>query len=341
MSELMRSVYFEQFGEPGEVLRTREEPVPVPGRGEVLVRMIAAPVNPSDLMFVRGTYGIRPNLPARPGFEGTGIVVRSGGGLRGQLYRNKRVAVVSRSGGTWSEYCVVPDDQVMPTGSQLPNDQAACFFVNPATAWIMTQEVLGIRRGRWLLQTAAASGVGRMIIRLGRHCGFRTVNIVRREDQVAALKADGADRVIVFDSGTAPPEGLPDLVRRETAEDGVPFAVDPVGGPLGSVLPQCLANGGRMLAFGTLSDEPLSFSGRVLMTRGASLEGFWLGRFMADRGLPFKIRLIFRLRKLISAGILATEFGPRFAPANITDAVAAAETPGGKVLLVHEAVDGR
>ena len=82
------------------MLRLEDDvPAPEPKRGEVLVRMLVSPVNPSDLMFVHGKYGLKPSLPATPGFEGVGVVEATGGGLLGWLRKGKRVAVInSRTG---------------------------------------------------------------------------------------------------------------------------------------------------------------------------------------------------------------------------------------------------
>ncbi len=199
MNDSMRAIVFEEFGEPAEVLRIKEVPLPVPKPGEVRVRMLASPINPSDLMTVRGTYGKRPTLPATPGYEGVGIVEASGGGLLGKFLLGKRVAVMNRQTGNWADYAVIPAKQAIPLSSQLPLEQAAMFFVNPATAYVMTREVLQVPKGGWLLQTAAGSALGRMVIRLGKHFGFTTINIVRRPEQVDELKSLGADEVLVFD----------------------------------------------------------------------------------------------------------------------------------------------
>lgn len=326
----MQAVVFSEFGEPAQVLRAESQSVPEPGPGEVRVRMLASPVNPSDLMMVRGQYGILPELPASPGFEGVGVVDASGGGLLGKLIVGKRVAVLNGVTGNWREYTTVPAKQAVPVGDKIPVEQAAMFFVNPAAAYIMTRQVLKVPAGQWLLQTAAGSALGKMVIRLGKQYGFRTLNIVRRPEQIDELKALGADAVIA-----ATPDELPAAVAGITRGAGVSCAIDPVGGPLGSAVVNCLAPGGRLLVFGTLSNEPLSLSPRDLMTPGTSISGFWLSNWMNSLNLIGKLKLVKTVGKLVRAGVLSADVAKTFPLDQITEAVQAAEQPGrsGKVLL--------
>lgn len=330
----MKSLQFSTPGDPASVLRLTDLPLPQPGPGQVRVRMLASPVNPSDLMYIRGHYTVPPVCPAVPGFEGVGIVEASGGGWRGKLFTGRRVVVLNRAGGNWSEYAIVPDQQVVPVSSDLSDEQAACFFVNPATAWVMTREVLKVPANAWLLQTAAGSALGRMIIRLGKLSGYRTLNIVRREAQAAELRQLGADAVLVCDSDTAAAE-LTDRIRSVVGANGLLYAVDAVGGAVGSAVIRSLGPGGRMLAYGTLSGQPLSFSPRTLMTVGSSVEGFWLGNFMQQRGLLFRLGLVRRLTRLIRSGILSTQIAGTWPLDQAATAVQAAEdsTVAGKCLL--------
>lgn len=328
----MRGVHIERFGEPADVVSVMEAPPPEPGPGQVRVRMLAAPINPSDLMSIRGVYTKIPTLPFRPGYEGVGIVESSGGGLLGRMLVGRRVALLSADGATWCEYAIVSARQAVPISSDLPLQDAAMFFVNPLTAYLLTRDVLQVPSGQWLLQTAAGSALGRMIIKLSKEFGFRTINVVRRQAQVAELKSLGADEVIATDDAS-----IADEVRRITGGTGVLHAIDCVGGTTGSAIVRALAPGGRLIVFGTLSGEPLSFSSRDLMTPGARIEGFWLGNVMAGFGLVKKLSVVRKVSQLIRRGILNAEVGQWVDLDQIKVGVSAAERParGGKVLLRH------
>src|SRR6202011_4295223 len=125
----------------------------------------------------------------------------------------------------WQEQVIVPARQVVPVPRGLADEQAATFFVNPASALAMTRYVLNVPRGAWLLQTAAGSALGRMVIRLGRHTGFRTINIVRRREAVAELRGIGADEVLC-----SADEDIVKRVHEITGGAGAPSAIDAVAG---------------------------------------------------------------------------------------------------------------
>jgi NADPH2:quinone reductase len=329
----MKALVFERFGEPAEVLQVRDVPAPEPGAGEVRVRMRLSPINPSDLLVVRGQYGRLPTLPATPGFEGIGVVEAAGPGLlrhlRG-LRPGRRVAVLNGKGGNWQEQVVLPARQVVPLADDVPDEQAASFFVNPATALVMTQKVLRVPAGAWLLQTAAGSALGRMVIRLGKHSGFRTINVVRRREQTEELLRAGGDTVIC----TAD-EVVPERVRQITGGEGVRFALDAVGGTTGAAVAQSLAPAGRMLVYGTLSGEPIPLDPRTLMVGRKRIEGFWLSEWVREQGPLTMLGLFRTIQKLLRAGVLTSEVEATYPPEEIQAAVRQAEMPGrhGKVLL--------
>ncbi len=328
--DIVKRVVFDRFGPPSEVLRVEDDvPAPPLRRGEVLVRMIASPVNPSDLMYIAGQYGLKPQLPATPGFEGVGVVEAAGGGLLGWFRKGKRVAVVNDRVGNWAEYTVTTARQVIPVPDALSDEQAASFFVNPATALAMTLHVLKLHRGAWLLQSAAGGELGKMVIRLGHTHGFRTINLVRRREQVDELKQLGADHVIVEGDGPVPEQ------VRKLVPDGVRFAIDPVGGATGSGVIASLAHGGRCLLYGSLSDEPVSVHPRYFIGNGLQVEGFWLGEWAKRQRIPTLLRLFRHVGNLITEGVFQTHFAATYSLDQVRQAVehAAAPGKGGKVLL--------
>ena len=326
----MNTIVFEQFGDPRDVLHVRETPIPEPGRGQVRVRMIASPINPSDLLVVRGQYGRLPPLPATPGFEGVGVIEATGGGFLGRLRMGKRVAVLNGNGGTWQERVVIPARQAVPVPASVPDEQAAGFFVNPASTLIMIQDTLKVPRGEWLLQTAAGSALGKLAIRLGKHFGFRTINVVRRQEQGEELLRLGGDAVIC-----TPEESIPEKVRQITQGRGVLYALDAVGGVTGSDVLKALAYGGRLVVYGTLSGAPIAIDPRILMVNHIRVEGFWLSDWTRNRNPLIMLRLFRRISRLLAAGVLHTDIGQAFPLDEIKTAVQQAETPGrnGKILL--------
>jgi len=331
----MRAVIFEEFGEPAEVLSCKEKEIPKPASGEVRVKMLYSPINPSDMMCIRGGYGIRPDLPATPGFEGVGIVQESGGGLLGKLIQGKRVVVLNDKNGNWSEETVTSAKKAIPIPDDLSYEDAAMFFVNPATAYVLTREVLPLKAGEWLLQTAAGSALGRMVVRLGKLYGFKTLNVVRREEQMEELKDLGADEVVCFDGTGENQSAFLEKVKEIVGQSGVPYAIDPVGGSTGSAISEALGIRGRMVTYGSLSGEPLNISARTLVTNNVSVEGFWLSRYMMQLGLLGKIKLVKKITRLMRDRVLYADAGQIYPLEEIQTAVTEAEKVGrsGKVLL--------
>lgn len=325
----MKAVILKSTGEPAEVLACENRPEPTPGRGQVRVRMIASPINPSDIMTVRGRYMTAPTPGQGIGYEGVGVVDAAGPSLLGLYMKGRRVAVLNGAGGNWAEYVIVPANRVVPVAADLPDEQVASFFVNPATVLSMVREVLGVKKGEWLINNAAGSALGRMVIKLGRHDGFKTINVVRREALIPELKALGADEVVV--------EGREDFsatIARITGGKPPKYALDPVGGASGTAILNCLGYDGHMLVYGTLSGEPLTVDVRPLIA-GRRVEGFYLGHFTQSRPIWKNLLLFKEIARLIRAGILDTPPGPKFTLDQISEAVRAAEIPGkqGKVLL--------
>lgn len=326
----MKAAVFDRFGEPADVLEVRDVPTPEPGPGQVRVRMIASPVNPSDLLFTRGRYTIVPAPPSVPGFEGVGVVEAAGPGLYGRALVGRRVAVINGDGGDWAEFAVIPAFQAIPVPAALDDAQVASLFVNPATAIALVRHELDVPRDAWLLQSAGGSMLGRMIIRLGRRDGFRTLNVVRRRDSIDELKALGADAVISTEGGP-----IPDQVRAIVGGEGVAHAIDCVGGDTGTQLFDSLAQNATLIVYGSLTGEPIRVDPRRMISARRVVRGFWLGHWMRSRSKLAAVPLFVELIRRIRDGTLATPSGAEYPLDRVREAVVEAERPGrrGKVLL--------
>ncbi|MCW2872617.1 MAG: Zn-dependent oxidoreductase, NADPH:quinone reductase, partial [Streptomyces oryziradicis] len=299
----MKAIRFEQYGEPTKVLSVEEQPLPDPRKGEVRVRILASPVNPSDLLYVRGHYaGVQAHFPAPAGFEGVGIVDAVGPEVQ-NFDTGQRVSVVNGEGGNWAEYAVVPAHDLFPAPEEIPDEQVASFVINPASAILMVRRVLAVPRGEWLLQSAAGSELGRMIIKLAKHDGIRTLNVVRRREAVAELERLGADAVIVSTDGP-----IDEQVRGIVGPGGVKYAIDPVVGETGTQMFKALHEDGRMLVYGSLTGEPIRVGEdpRYILAGHRILEVYWLGYWLPRLEEKERRQLAQDIATLIRDGILET-----------------------------------
>jgi mitochondrial enoyl-[acyl-carrier protein] reductase / trans-2-enoyl-CoA reductase len=331
----MLAIRFSRFGPPAEVLEVVELPDPAPpGDGEVLVEFEAAPVNPSDLYTMIGDYGIRPELPAVPGYEGVGRVSAVGGGVS-HLKPGDRVLLTAWRGGTWRERGLARAARLVPLPDGDPL-QLAMLAANPATALLLLEEFEPVAPGDWVAQNAANSGVGGAVITLARRAGVRTLNVVRRPELVEPLRTAGADVVLV--------DG-PDLTKRARAaleaagaeRDAVKLALDAVAGSATGRLAHLVAPGGTVVVYGGLSGEPSQIEVRDPLFRDVTVRGFWLVRWF-QQTTPARMADVYgRLAPLVADGTLRT---PVEATYPLREARAAAEHAArggraGKVLLVR------
>ena len=324
----MRAIRFEQFGPPAEVLRLAELPTPEPGPGQARLRLTHRPINPSDLLTVSGEYGRLPNLPATPGFEAVGRVEAMGEGVRG-LAVGARVVPLS-AGGTWCESVIADASMLVPVPDDVSDDAAAQFIVNPVTAWVMLEEELKLQPGDWVVQTAAGSTLGRLVIQLGRLRGYRTINFVRRPEQVDELLALGADAAIATTDGD-----VTERVRQLTGGRGATAALDAVGGETGALALRALRSGGTMLVYGMLGNEPLPLHNGEMLFRGLTARGFWLSQWFRQTPPAQVAGTLGTLMGLIAGGKLVPPVEAEYDLADFRAAIAHAERPGrrGKVLL--------
>jgi NADPH2:quinone reductase len=324
----MQSVRFYEFGNPADVLRVEELPTPEPSAGQVLVRVRARPINPSDVLTVRGLYGALPKLPATPGLEGMGEVAAVGAGVS-HLQTGQRVIPLGVS-GTWQEFLLAPAAQLIPVPDGISDQTAAQFVVNPLTAWIMTVEELALKPGEWLLQTAAGSTLGRVVLQIAKMRGFKTLNVVRRREQAEELKALGADECISTDE-----EDIPERVR-EVTSGSLTKAIDAVGGETGAAVMRSLGRGGVMLVYGLLSGRPMPIDGGRMIFASTTVRGFWLGDWMRSAPPERQQAVTAEMLRSMATQEIVPPVEAEYPLAEVLAAVEHSERPGrsGKVLLV-------
>ncbi len=325
----MQSVRFYEFGNPAEVLRVEDVPQPEPGENQVLVRLRARSINPSDLLTVRGLYGSLPKLPATPGLEGMGEVAAVGDEVK-NLRTGQRVIPLGVQ-GTWQEYILAASAQLIPVPDGVSDQTAAQFVVNPLTAWIMTIEELALKPGEWLLQTAAGSTLGRVVLQIARLRGFKTINLVRRREQVEELRTLGADEVIC----TAD-EDIVERVKEITGKAGLTKAIDAVGGKTGAAVFQALGRGGVMLVYGLLSMEPMPVDGGRMIFNTATIRGFWLSEWLRTAAPEQRQAVTAGMLRSMATNEIVPPVEAEYPLSDVLAAVEHAERPGrsGKVLLV-------
>ena len=327
----MRAIEFYLFGDPVETLELVSLPEPVPGAGQVLVRMAARPINPSDLYMVRGRYGYLPTLPAVPGLEGCGVIEAVGAEVSGYRVGQRVITMSVRRGGTWSEYAVVDarPEYLLPVPDGLSDGQAAQFTVNPLSAWLMVRRRLALAPGDWLVQSAGASQVGRLVHQFGSGIGFHTINVVHRPERAAELRESGARHVICSATDDVYKEIM---IRTDGA--GATAALDAVGGPSATEMARALRPRGRMLVYGLLAGKSTAFDTSSLLFNANSIEGFWLSAALRDDPAGFG-RSAAELAAYPGLAGLIAEAEASYDLADFGEAIRHAERKGrsGKILL--------
>jgi len=274
-----RALGFDKPGKPEEVLKIVERDVPKQVKeNELLLKMRAAALHPSDFLYVEGQYIIQTRTPDLGGAEGVGVVQAVGSNVK-DVKLGQRVAVWTESyqTGTWGEYFVFDTTKcqlyiVVPDEIR---DEVACqLILNPLTLLGMldTLQSNGMKQGDWLAQTAAGSSLGRMMIQIAKMKGFKTANIIRRESQINELKKLGGDEVVLQN------EKLVDTLKQVTNNE-VKFGIDPVGGDLSGQVINSFGDNGMLLMYGFLSGKDLQIQPMNLLSRQIALKGFYISLF--------------------------------------------------------------
>jgi len=268
---------YRAHGAPAQVIKMETEEVGQPKGSDVLIKMLAAPVNPSDINMIEGVYGSKATLPAVGGGEGVGVVVAAGPNVK-DLKVNDWVIPAAGQFGTWRSHLLAAESSFDRVPNDIPVEYAATLRVNPATAYLLLNQFVKLKAGDVIVQNAANSVCGQAVIQLARLAGVKTLNIIRDrpnyKEVVEQLKTLGGDVVVSeeFARSSDFASVIADLPKPV-------LALNAVGGASSTELSRLLGNGGTMVTYGGMSKQGVIVPTSNVIFKDLSLRGFWLTRW--------------------------------------------------------------
>lgn len=323
----MKQVLIDRYGTPWDVARCADVPdVGEPAADEVVFDVLAFPINPADMWFCKGSYRLKPPLPATPGAECVGRVAAVGSAVK---HVKAGDLVINLQRENWTQRRRVKGDDAIPLPAGIDLRQAAMVRINPPTARLMLSDFVDLAPGEWVIQNVANSAVGRLLIVQAHQRGLRTVNVVRRAELAGDLKALGADVVLVDG------DDLAERVAGATGSAAIRLGIEAIGGAATGRIVDCVATEGTVVHYGSMSGEDPRVGRSNLIYRGIKLTGFMLGRGLARRDAA-KIREIYaELAAQVVAGTLYAPVDTVYPIEKIKEALAHADKGGrnGKILV--------
>lgn len=250
-------------------LSVEESPIPKLKNDEVLIKTHASVCNPSDIAFIQGVYNIVKPIPAIPGFEGAGEIIKTGKDTKELLGKKVSAFVQNDNYGTWSENFVANIKDIIILNNDMDMDQAACFTVNPFTAYGMYETVV-LNNAKAIIQNASGGQVAAFIRKMAQQGGREIIDIVRKQETANILISEGAKNVLVETDENF------DQQLIELCNNLKPtVAFDAVGGSLSGKIYNSLAPHSDMIIYGGLSNKPMSdFSVMDTIFKDKIISGF-------------------------------------------------------------------
>ncbi|KEJ88161.1 alcohol dehydrogenase catalytic domain-containing protein [Sulfitobacter donghicola] len=317
------------IADAAEYLETATIPVPTPKKGQVLIKLRVASVNPSDLHFIKGEYG-QPRFKGTPaGFEGCGDVVAAGEGAEALM--GQRVSFVAGRpdhSGAWAEYALTEAQMCIPLRPDVSDVDASAQIVNPMTAMAMIE--IADQAGDAVVISAATSQLGKLMISLARDRGLKSIALVRRAEAVEPLKALGADEVLV----TTDADILDQFTAASKALKPIVF-LDAVSDQLSEKLFVAMPTGARWVSYGKLNSElpQLTQMGQLIFM-SKQIEGFWLTRWMMTTPPAEQAKVVGEVQARFADGRWKTDVAATLPLAEVVSGLAAAlKKTDGKVVI--------
>ncbi|RKI73514.1 quinone oxidoreductase [Corallococcus sp. AB049A] len=263
----MKAIRYHQLGGP-EVLRWEDAPEPVPGPGQVLLRVHAAGVNFADTERRRGLYDAQVPLPRILGSEAAGVVRAVGPGVDASWVGRRVVALTKQA---YAEAALAPVEQLLVLPPEVSFEEAAALLVQGLTAYHVVHTVGRVEAGQTVLIHAAAGGVGLLAVQLAKAAGARVIGTVSGEAKAKLARDVGADDVIRYDR-----EDVAASVRELTGGRGVERVLDSVGASTWQASLDALAPFGHLVSYGNASGHPPHVEVESLYAKSLTVSAYWL-----------------------------------------------------------------
>eukprot|EP00245_Coleochaete_scutata_P002200 TRINITY_DN12889_c0_g7_i1.p1 TRINITY_DN12889_c0_g7~~TRINITY_DN12889_c0_g7_i1.p1 ORF type:complete len:363 (-),score=73.01 TRINITY_DN12889_c0_g7_i1:73-1161(-) len=293
------AVVYSKHGDPETQLSIEQQTLPEVGEGQVELKVLAAPINPSDINMVEGTYAVRPPLPAVGGNEGVAVVTKVGPGVT-KLSVNDWVIPSDAGLGTWRTSLVQSESKLIRVRNDVPPEYAATIFVNPCTALRMLEDFVTLERGDTVVQNGATSMVGQAVIQLAHVRGVRTINIIRdrpdKERVIESLKELGATLVVTEDFAQS--AEMKDAMAEADLRPAK-LGLNCVGGTSATAVLRLLGEEGTMVTYGGMAKKPITSSATQFIFKDLSLRGFWLTKWTKGHSLEERQAMLDELLGLV------------------------------------------
>ena len=262
LSHTMRAVEITEPGGP-DVLKPCTRPVPVPGHGQIVIRVAYAGVNRPDALQRAGSYAPPANASPLPGLEASGTVVEIGPGVTRWSIGDKVCALLP--GGGYAEYVVTPEAHALPVPAGLSMAEAACLPETCFTVWSNVVMRGGLKAGERFLVHGGSSGIGTTAIQIAKALGARVFTTAGSDDKCAACETLGADKALNYRTG--------DFVAMMHDEGGEQLILDMVGGPYLPRNVKALATEGRLVQIAFLQGPKVELNFAEVMMRRLTITG--------------------------------------------------------------------
>uniref|UniRef100_A0A0N4ZYP6 Enoyl-[acyl-carrier-protein] reductase, mitochondrial n=1 Tax=Parastrongyloides trichosuri TaxID=131310 RepID=A0A0N4ZYP6_PARTI len=268
-----KSLIYEEYGDPQTVIKLKTTNIDENlSKDQIIVKWLASPLNPADINQIQGVYPVKPKLPAVPGNEGCGRVIKVSNSVK-NLKEGDLILPSNAGQGTWRDYALLNSSDVFKINKNFSIENASTLQVNPPTAYRMLKDFVSLKKGDFVIQNGANSAVGKFAIQMCRIFGIKSVNIVRNRENIDELKKElkdlGADYV---------------FTEQELTSEGRNFtkcklALNCVGGKSSLMLGRSLDHNGVMVTYGGMSKQPVQCLTGPFIFKNISLRGFWMSRW--------------------------------------------------------------